>query len=144
MKRALALAAGALAVGVSSAHALRLPSAPKCPVFPASNAWNQRVDALPVAADSAQLIQSIGAGTGLHADFGAGLWAGGPIGIPFVVVAGSQTNSPAPFLYADESDAGPYAVPLNAPIEGGSSAPGDRHAIAIDTTNCILYELYNA
>ncbi len=72
------------------------------------------------------------------------MWDGGPIGIPFITVAGSQTKYPATFLYADESDPGPYAVPLNAPIEGGSSSTGDRHAIAIDTTNCILYELYNA
>ncbi len=33
---------------------------------------------------------------------------------------------------------------MNAPIEGGSGSTGDRHAIAIDTDNCILYELYNA
>src|SRR5262249_32915464 len=48
------------------------------------------------------------------------------------------------FLYADESDPGPYAVPLDAPIEGGSGSTGDRHAIAVDTDNCILYELYHA
>ena len=54
--RSLALVA-ALAVALlagSSAHALRLPSARHCPVFPANNAWNQRVDKLPVAADSAR------------------------------------------------------------------------------------------
>ena len=48
------------------------------------------------------------------------------------------------FRWPDESDPGPYAVPLNAPIEGGPDADGDRHAIAIDTTNCTLYELYAA
>ena len=57
---------------------------------------------------------------------------------------GTQTKYPASFLYADESDPGPYAVPLDAPIEGGPNATGDRHAIAVDTTNCILYELYRA
>ena len=31
-----------------------------------------------------------------------------------------------------------------SPIEGGSQSTGDRHAIAMDTDNCILYELYNA
>src|SRR6185503_10153333 len=51
---------------------------------------------------------------------------------------------PATFLYWDESDPGPYAVPLNAPIEGGSNSTGDRHAIALDVDNCILYELYRA
>jgi hypothetical protein len=72
------------------------------------------------------------------------LWEGGPIGIPFVTVPGSQQKYPATFEYWDESDAGPYAVPLNAPIEGGISSTGDRHAIAVDTGNCVLYELYAA
>jgi hypothetical protein len=80
----------------------------------------------------------------MHADFGSGTWNGGPIGIPFVKVPGTQAKYPATFLYADESDTGPYAVPLNAPIEGGSNSTGDRHAIAVDTDNCILYELYRA
>jgi hypothetical protein len=115
-----------------------------CPVLPADNIWNTPVDTLPVLANSATMVTTIGASRGFHADFGAGMWDGGPIGIPFVTVTGSQTKYPASFLYADESDPGPYAVPLNAPIEGGSNATGDRHAIAIDTTNCILYELYRA
>jgi hypothetical protein len=72
------------------------------------------------------------------------MWDGGPIGIPFVTVPGTQVKYPATFLYDDESDAGPYAVPMNAPIEGGPNADGDRHAIAIDTDNCTLYELYRA
>src|SRR5262245_30230893 len=58
----------------SSARALRLPAAPHCPVFPANNAWNQRVDRLPVAADSAQLVASIGLDSPVHADFGSGTW----------------------------------------------------------------------
>ncbi len=115
-----------------------------CAVFPANNIWNMPVDQLPVAANSATLVTTIGTGLHLHADFGSGLYQGAPIGIPFLTVSGSQTKYPATFTYADESDAGPYAIPLNAPIEGGSSSTGDRHAIAIDTANCILYELYSA
>jgi hypothetical protein len=115
-----------------------------CSVLPANNIWNTPIDTLPVLSNSGSMITAIGASTGFHADFGAGVWDGGPIGIPFITVTGSQTKYPATFLYADESDTGPYAVPLNAPIEGGSSSSGDRHAIAVDTTNCILYELYNS
>ena len=115
-----------------------------CPVLPADNIWNTPVDALPVHANSATMVNTIGASRGFHADFGAGMWDGGPIGIPFVTVPGTQTKYPATFLYDDESDPGPYAVPLNAPIEGGPNATGDRHAIAIDTGNCVLYELYRA
>jgi hypothetical protein len=115
-----------------------------CPVLPADNIWNTPVDKLPVHASSATFVNTIGATAGMHADFGSGLWDGGPIGIPFIQVAGSQTKYPVSFDYADESDPGPYAVPLNAPIEGGSSSTGDRHAIAVDVNNCILYELYYA
>ena len=115
-----------------------------CSVLPANNIWNTAVDTLAVRSDSATLVNTIGASRGFHADFGSGLWNGGPIGIPFVTVPGSQTKYQATFDYASESDAGPYAVPLNAPIEGGSGSQGDRHAIAIDTTNCILYELFYA
>src|SRR4051812_43773315 len=84
---ASALLALLLLVDGSPANALRLPSAPRCTIFPASNAWNQRVDGLPVAADSAQLIGSMGLSTGLHPDFGSGLYDGQPIGIPFDVVS---------------------------------------------------------
>ncbi len=115
-----------------------------CPVLPADNIWNTPIDALPAMANSATLVNTIGATRGFHADFGAGMWDGGPIGIPFITVPGSQTKYPASFLYWDESDPGPYAVPLNAPIEGGPNATGDRHAIAIDVDNCRLYELYRA
>jgi hypothetical protein len=72
VKRALALSAIAMLAGVATAHALRLPSAPRCPVFPASNVWNRPVAELPVAANSAQLIASIGLDTGLHPDLGSG------------------------------------------------------------------------
>lgn len=120
------------------------PTIGGCAVFPADNVWNTPIDTLPVDANSTTYVNTIGSGLGLKADFGAGLWDGGPIGIPFVTVPASQTKYPASFLYWDESDPGPYAVPLNAPIEGGNQSTGDRHAIAVDTGNCILYELYRA
>jgi len=136
------LAVAAL-VCAGSASALRLPTAPKCPIFPASNAWNERVDTLPVAADSAQLIASIGLGTGLHPDFGSGLWDGGPIGIPFDVVSKSTPRSHVRFGYADESDKGPYPIPRTVHIEGGAQSDGDRHALLLDRDACRLYELYD-
>ncbi|HEX2128347.1 MAG TPA: hypothetical protein VHF58_03925, partial [Solirubrobacterales bacterium] len=42
------------------------------------------------------------------------------------------------------SDHGKYRVPLNAPVEGGRNADGDRHVIAYDRARCKLYELYRA
>jgi len=142
VNRLLALAAGALLLGGASAHALRLPGAPTCTIFPATSAWNQRVDALPVAANSAQLIQSIGLGTGLHPDFGSGLYDGRPIGIPFDVVSKKTKRFRAAFTYADESDKGPYPIPKSVHIEGGRASTGDRHALLIDKDACKLYELY--
>jgi hypothetical protein len=120
------------------------PTIGSCPVLPANNVWNAPINQLPVAANSSTLVGTIGVNVTLHADFGSGLWDGGPIGIPFITVPGTQTKYPATFQYASESDPGPYAIPLTAPIEGGSASTGDRHAIAVDTDNCILYELWSA
>ena len=120
------------------------PTVGNCPVFASDNIWNTRIDQLPVHPSSSTWVTTIGASSHLHPDFGAGLYAGGPIGIPYVTVPGTQTKYPATFTYQSESDTGPYAIPLNAPIEGGSSSSGDRHAIAVDTDHCILYEIYAA
>ncbi|MFN2468968.1 MAG: hypothetical protein ABR521_12655 [Gaiellaceae bacterium] len=141
--RILVVAAGALLLGAASAQSLRLPAAPGCPIFPADNPWNRKVDRLPVAANSKKVIAAIGAGGTLHPDFGSGLYEGGPIGIPITVVQGSKTPKHRPvFLYGDESDKGPYPIPRNVKIEGGPKASGDRHALIVDRERCRLYELY--
>jgi hypothetical protein len=79
----------------------------------------------------------------LHPDFGAN-WDGGPFGIPYVVVPGTQPKVPVTFDYADESDPGPYPIPANAPIEGGANATGDRHVLVVDRDHRTLYELFDA
>jgi hypothetical protein len=143
--RAAALALAAVAISAlsgASASALRVPSAPRCPIFPPGNPWNQRVDTLPVAADSATLVASIGLDAPLHPDFGSGLYDGGPIGIPFDVVTARTRRVHVGFDYADESDRGPYPIPSTVHIEGGRDADGDRHALLFDRDACRLYELY--
>jgi hypothetical protein len=115
-----------------------------CPVFPPNNPWNQRVDRLPVLGNSDAIVRSIGATDTMHPDFGSGLWDGGPIGIPFVTVGGSQPKVPVSFDYADESDRGPYPIPSQVPIEGGRNADGDRHVIVVDRKRCRLYEVFGA
>jgi len=143
VRAALVALLAALAVGAASAAELSpLPKAPGCPIFPATNVWNKPVDSLPVASNSATLLRSIGLGTGLHPDFGSGLWDGGPIGIPFTIVPGTQKQVPVSFDYADESDPGPYPIPNGVAIEGGPSSTGDRHAVIVDKDHCKLYELY--
>jgi hypothetical protein len=141
-RRILLLCLSVLALGGSSAQALRLPAAPRCTVFPRTSPWNQRVDRLPIADNSDEIISSIGARTGLHADFGSGLWKGAPIGIPITVVGRRQAKSRISFEYADESDRGPYPIPRTVKIEGGRSSTGDRHALIVDRDACRLYELY--
>jgi hypothetical protein len=139
---ALATALGVALVAVGAAQALRLPQAQRCPVFPPSNPWNERVDSLPAAADSQQVLATIGLDTGLHPDFGSGLWDGGPIGIPVTVVGAGTPRSRVSFEYADESDKGPYPIPASVKIEGGRQSDGDRHALIVDRSTCTLYELY--
>jgi hypothetical protein len=141
-RRLLPLACLAVLLSGSSAEALRMPAAPRCTVFPKSNPWNRRVDRLPVAANSAEIIRSIGTERGLHPDFGSGLWEGASIGIPITVVGRRTPKSRVLFEYADESDRGPYPIPRGVPIEGGYRSDGDRHALIVDRDACKLYELY--
>ena len=117
-------------------------------IFPDDNPWNQDISPLPVDSYSSQIIAGFSS-AGLKADFGSGLWQGAPIGIPFAVVCGNQPLINVVFRangydgnYGDESDPGPYAIPLDAPIEGNGQ--GDSHVIAVDKDHDILYELYNA
>ena len=76
-----------------------------CGVFPRSNAWNQEVAWLPVAANSALLVSAIGLGAHLHPDFSATGY-----GIPINVVGPATPRVTVAFEYADESDAGPYPI----------------------------------
>jgi hypothetical protein len=110
-----------------------------CQVFPADNPWNRDVSALPVHGNSANYINSIGPTTKLHPDFGGD----GEYGIPYITVPGTQPQVPVTFnAYGDESDPGPYPIPLAAPIEG--DGVGDAHVLAVDRDDCKLYELYGA
>ena len=136
----------ALALGLSSSSSIAQQVA-GCSVFPSDSIWNSRVDELPIDPSSNAYISTIGSGTGLHPDFGSGEWppsSGAPIGIPFTTVSASQPPVPVTFLYASESDPGPYPIPPNAPIEGGPASTGDRHVLVLETDTCTLYELFNA
>lgn len=110
--------------------------------FPDDNPWNTVISGAQVAANSATLIASCGV-RNLHPDFGT-VWDGAPNGIPYVVVHSGQAMVPVSFDYADESDAGPYPIPADAPIEGGPSSTGDRHVLVVDIDAWKLYELYDA
>ena len=113
-------------------------------IFPSDNVWNVPIDNLPVHANSDTYVETIGSDKYMHADFGSGEWNGGPIGIPYVVVSGDQEKVDVSFTYASESDPGPYPVPTDAPVQGGSDATGDRHVIVLDKDNSLVYELFYA
>jgi hypothetical protein len=109
-------------------------SSSPCYVLPSSNVWNRSVAGLAVASNSAAMISAIGLSAYLHPDFDA---VGD--GIPYNVVTASTPAYSVAFDYADESDPGPYPIPASPRIESGS----DRHLLAIDVTQCKLWELYD-
>jgi hypothetical protein len=113
--------------------------------FASDNPWNKDISASPVDANSTAIINFIGPTIGLHPDFGSGQYQGSNIGIPYVVVGGTQAPVSINFTaYGDESDPGPMPIPGNAPIEGDPNPGGDRHVLVLDNSNCFLYELFNS
>src|SRR5438105_4489052 len=135
-----------LAVPASAARRTEAPapgghrSAPipgmSCTVFPSDNIWNTDISQLPVNANSAAWLQSMdAASTNLHPDFGRP-----PYGFPYAVVDDAHSTTSIKFLYADESDPGPYPFGPDTPLEQGS----DRHALMVNKDHCVLYELYLA
>jgi len=81
-------------------------------------------------------VRSVGRQIDLHPDFGSNH----AYGIPYQVVPADQQKVPIRFTaYGDQSDKGPYPVPLAAKVEAGS----DRHVL-VASRNCHLYELYDA
>jgi hypothetical protein len=134
---ALALFGGAVAalatgaIGLPSSVVRPSTNAGGCRIFPANNPWNQRIDRAPVARRSGRFVGELGLGESLMADFS----------IPYATVSGSQPKVRVSFENRRESDRGPYPIPPNAPVEGGTP---DKHVIVLERDNCRLYELYNA
>jgi hypothetical protein len=126
-----------IAVRTRRAGAAGGPSIGGCPVFPADNAWNRDVSHDPVDPNSDAYVRALPGN--LHPDFGSGRY--GDYGIPITVVPQAQPLVPIRFTaYGDESDPGPYPIPGDARIEGGS----DRHVLVVQQGTCRLYELFGA
>lgn len=112
------------------------PTIGGCSVFPADNPWNQDVSTLPVNARSARYIAYINAsgGTLVHPDFGSNP----DYGIPYSVVPETELLVPITYdAYGDESDPGPFPIPLSTKVETGS----DRHVLVVQSGTCQLFEL---
>jgi hypothetical protein len=120
---------------VISSMAANAQTLGSCPIFPANNPWNQRVDNLPIHWNSAKYIANVGATIHVHPDFGSNA----SYGIPWVAVSSTDPFVPINITgYVDESDPGPMPIPANAPVE----SDGDSHVLVVDTSNHHLYELY--
>ena len=136
-----------------------------CQVFPADNAWNRDVSGDAVDPDSATYIKHMAATPGndwnLRLDMGSteefyGIpWALVPQNQPLVALqygvgahpGYDDPNDPDYENYADESDPGPFPIPQDVQIEGGSASDpdptdGDRHTIVIRQGDCMLFETY--
>jgi hypothetical protein len=143
------IGAGGAAVARTTPHAPADPGGPQlpgtgCPAFPADNAWNTPISGLPVDPRSTTWLAHMAAGsTFLHPDYGP---AGGayPYGIPWQITSRRPTFVRIHFRYASQSERGPYPFARRTPIEGGSDATGDRHALMVDPATCVLYELFDA
>lgn len=123
-------------------------------IFPADNAFNQLVEDWPLHPNSKNIVASIGADKPFRYN----------PDMAFVIVSPSQPRVDVKIVdYPDESDAGPFPVPDNVPIEGWPVAyqrdgkseltlaeiqrrpaqyEGDRHAIVVDPHNRMLYEFF--
>jgi hypothetical protein len=135
---------GAAVASMPTGATAQLLPGTDCPAFPSDNVWNTPVTGLPVNRQSGVWLSHMAAGsTFLHPDYGPGGGAS-PYGIPWQITPRHPKLVKLHFLYADESDRGPYPFSAQTPIEGGSDATGDRHALMVDPASCVLYELYDA
>jgi hypothetical protein len=126
-------------------------------VFPPDNAWNRDISALPVHANSAAIIASIGADKPLEYN----------LDMNFVIVPPDFPKVDVKLVdYPNESDPGPWPIPDDAPIENWPlvknentaalpragqtlaqfqrEAKGDRHLILVDPKNGKLHEFWQA
>jgi hypothetical protein len=113
------------------------PRVGDCPIFPSTNAWNQEIATAPVHPLSGQIINHINSigGQFVHPDVGS------DFGIPFIVVPANEPLVPVAYdPYGDESDPGPFPIPLTAPVEAGT----DAHVLAVRQGTCELFELFGA
>jgi hypothetical protein len=116
-----------------------------CSIFPADNPWNTRIDdttKFPVHPQWASYQKTMNLTRALHPDWGD--WSTDHYGIPWQTVPATQPKVPMMFMYASESDPGPYPFPENALVEGGAGSGGDMHVLVIEEGSCLLYETWSS
>lgn len=126
------------------------PTIGGCPLFPADDPWNQDVSGLPVDPSSGALVARMEPQKPLHFGFGVEEF----YGVPITIVPPDQPLVPIEFGtdgvdYSDESDRGPFPIPRDVHIQGGSRdspdpAIGNRHLVVVQQGTCRAFELFNA
>jgi len=123
-------------------------------IFPADNPWNIKITDWPLHKNSKAIVDSIGATKPLRYN----------PDMAFIIVPPDHPKVDVKIVgYPEESDAGPFPVPANTPIEGWPvryqrdadkkqtleqvqlrppQYEDDRHAIILDPTNKKLYEFF--
>jgi hypothetical protein len=122
-----------------------VPTIGGCPIFPADNPWNTRIDdtsKFPVHPQWSTFMATMNLTKHLHPDWGD--WSMDQYGIPWQTVPASQPGVPMTFDYADQSDPGPYPFPSSAKVEGGAGSGGDMHVLVVETGSCTLYETFSS
>jgi hypothetical protein len=122
-----------------------VPTIGGCPIFPADNPWNTRIDdatKFPVHPMWSTYQAKMNLSTHLHPDWGN--WSTDHYGIPWEVVPSTQAGVPMTFQYADQSDPGPYPFPSGVKVEGGAGSGGDMHVLVIEMGACSLYETWSS
>jgi len=113
-----------------------VPTIAGCAIFPASSDWNRDISREPADQNSDHYLAAMHASSAfVHPDFGSTP----SYGEPSLVVPGSEPRAAMKFLYAGQSEPGPYPYPQDVPIQQGP----DLHAVVIDKDRCLLYETYD-
>ena len=108
----------------------RCPAREACPVFPADNAWNRRVDTLPVRRARPRRSPRSGRRRRCTPTSARGSGTAARSGSRSRSSAKAQRKSTVRFEYADESDRGPYPIPAGVQDRGrrrGRRRPACAH-----------------
>ncbi len=118
-----------------------------CRVFPADHYMNAtNVNSLPVRAESAAWLDSIGgASTNLVAP-SSNVWQGSRPGTPMNIVDSRSTGfKPVTFGHdwSAKSYLGPYPLPASPALQGAPNLSGawDKRLMVVDSAECMAYEL---
>ena len=113
-------------------------------LLPDDSPWHKDISKDPVDPNSARILARIGLDKPLASPISARNGRAPPWASSTSSSRKNQKKVPVTFTDADESDAGPYPIPPDAPIEGGPKGDGDRHILVLDRDSWKLWELFNA